>query len=138
VRVSQRLDYTLRGLTALARKAPGTYVAAGEIADALGMPRRFVEQQFTGMARAGIVDCRRGACGGCALLRPAEDITVGEVVRAVQHAILDIPHVTGSAVSEMWTQASASLELALEDTTLADLAARQQELDSQVAAMYYI
>jgi len=138
VRVSQRLDYTLRGLTALARQTPGTYVAAGEIADELGLPRRFVEQQFTGLARAGIVDCRRGAGGGCALLRPAEDITVGEVVRAVQSVVLDVPHITGSAVSEMWASASASLELALEDTTLADLAARQRELDAQVAAMYYI
>jgi Rrf2 family protein len=138
VRVSQRLDYTLRGLTALARQDPGTYVAAGEIADALGLPRRFVEQQFTGMARAGIVDCRRGAGGGCALLRPADEITVGEVVRAVQHVILDVPRITGSATSEMWASASVSLELALEDTTLADLAARQRELDAQVAAMYYI
>jgi len=138
MRVSQRLDYTLRGLTALARQAPGTYIAAGEIADELALPRRFVEQQFTGLARAGIVDCRRGAGGGCALLRPAEDITVGEVVRAVQRVVLDVPHITGSAVSEMWASASVSLELALEDTTLADLAARQRELDAQVAAMYYI
>jgi len=51
---------------------------------------------------------------------------------------MDIPHVTGSAVSEMWASASASLELALEDTTLADLAARQRELDAQAAPMYYI
>ncbi len=138
MRVSQRLDYTLRGLTALARQAPGTYVAAGEIADALALPRRFVEQQFTGLARAGIVECRRGAGGGCALLRPADEITVGEIVRAVQHTVLDVPQVTGSAVSEMWAAASASLELALEDTTLADLAARQRELDAQSAAMYYI
>jgi Rrf2 family protein len=138
MRVSQRLDYTLRGLTALAGQAPGIYVAAGEIADDLSLPRRFVEQQFTGLARAGIVDCRRGAGGGCALLRPAEDITVGEIVRAVQRVVLDVPHISGSAVSEMWASASASLELALEDTTLADLAARQRELDAQVAAMYYI
>ena len=55
MRVSKRLDYTVRGLTALARHAPGTHVAAGDIADALGLPRRFVEQQFTALARAGIV-----------------------------------------------------------------------------------
>jgi Rrf2 family protein len=138
VRVSQRLDYTIRALTALAQQPPGVYIAAGEIADGLGLPRRFVEQQFTGLARAGIVDCRRGAGGGCALLRSADEITVAEVVRAVQRAILDIPHVTGSAVSEMWVAASASLELALEDTTLGDLAARQRELDAQAAPMYYI
>jgi Rrf2 family protein len=138
VRVSQRLDYSLRGLTALAAYEPGTYVAAGEIADALGLPRRFVEQQFTSLARAGIVECRRGAGGGCALLRPASEITVAEIVRAVQRIVIDVPQVTGSAVSEMWASASVSLELALEGTTLADLAARQRELDARAAAMYYI
>jgi len=138
VRVSQRLDYTVRGLTALSQLPTGSYVAAGEIADGLGLPRRFVEQQFTALARSGIVDCRRGAGGGCSLARPADEITVGEVVRALQGSAMDIPHVTGSAVSEMWASASASLELALEDTTLADLAARQRELDAQAAPMYYI
>ena len=72
MRVSQRLDYAVRALTALAQQPPGVYVAAGDIADGLGLQRRFVEQQFTGLARAGIVDCRRGAGGGCALLRPAD------------------------------------------------------------------
>jgi len=138
MRVSQRLDYTVRGLTALARHAPGTHVAAGDIADALGLPRRFVEQQFTALARAGIVECRRGAGGGCALLRRAEEITIAEIVRAVQQVVLDVPRVTGSAVSEMWASASAALELALEDRTLADLAARQREFDARAAAMYYI
>ena len=138
MRVSQRLDYAVRALTALAQQPPGVYVAAGDIADGLSLPRRFVEQQFTGLARAGIVDCRRGAGGGCALLRPADEITVGEVVRAVQRVVLDVPHVTGSAVTEMWIAASASLELALHDTTLADLAARQRELDAEAAPMYYI
>lgn len=138
MRVSQRLDYAIRALTALAQQPAGVYIAAGEIADGLGLPRRFVEQQFTGLARAGIVDCRRGAGGGCALLRPANEVTVAEVVRAVQRIVLDVPHVTGSAVSEMWVAASASLELALDDTTLAALAERQRELDAQVAPMYYI
>jgi Rrf2 family protein len=138
VRVSQRLDYTVRGLTALAQLPAGTFVAAGEIAEGLGLPRRFVEQQFTALARAGIVDCRRGAGGGCALARPAADVTVGEVVRALQGSALDVPHVTGSAVAEMWASASVSLERDFERTTFASLAARQRELDSQAAPMYYI
>jgi Rrf2 family protein len=138
VRVSQRLDYTLRGLTSLSQLPPGTYVAAGELADSLGLPRRFVEQQFSSLARAGIVDCRRGAGGGCALARLASDISVGQVVRAVQGTIIDVPHVTGSAVSEMWSRAAADLESALEGVTLAELAATQKELDAQTAPMYYI
>lgn len=138
MRVSQRLDYTLRGLTALAQQPPGSHVAAGEIADALGLPRRFVEQQFTALSRAGLVECRRGSGGGCALARPADEITVGEVVRASQGTVIDVPKVTGSAVSDMWSDAAASLEAALEGVTLEQLAARQRELDAQAAPMYYI
>ena len=138
MRVSQRLDYTVRGLTALAQLPAGSCVAAGEIADGLGLPRRFVEQQFTELARAGIVECRRGAGGGCALARPADEITVGDIVRAVQGSALDVPHVTGSAVSEMWAAASAALEVTLQDATLAGLAERQRTLDAQAAAMYFI
>lgn len=138
MRVSQRLDYALRGLTALAQAPEDFHLAAGEIADGLGLPRRFVEQQFTALARAGIVECRRGAGGGCALARPAATITVGEVVRAVQGSIIDVPNVTGSAVSEMWSDAASVLGSALDATTVADLAARQRALDAQAAPMYFI
>lgn len=138
MRVSQRLDYTVRGLTALAERPFGAHVAAGDIADELSLPRRFVEQQFTALARAGLVDCRRGAGGGCALARPADEITVGQVVRAVQGNVLDVPRVTGSAVSEMWAASAASLELVLEDTTLSELAERQRGLDAEASPMYYI
>jgi Rrf2 family protein len=138
MRVSQRLDYTVRGLTALAERPFGTYVAAGEIADELALPRRFVEQQFTALARAGLVDCRRGAGGGCSLARPADEISVAEIVRAVQGTILDVPHVTGSAVSEMWAASTGALETALDDVSLAELAQRQKELDAESSPMYYI
>jgi Rrf2 family protein len=138
MRVSQRLDYTVRGLTALAQRPYGTFVAAGEIADELALPRRFVEQQFTELARAGIVDCRRGAGGGCTLARPAEEISLLEIVRAVQGAVLDVPHVTGSSVSEMWAATAASLELVLGEANLRDLAQRQTALDAETSPMYYI
>jgi len=138
VRVSQRLDYVLRGMTVLAESPPGTHVAAGEIADGLGMPRRFVEQQFSALARGGLVDCRRGAGGGCALARPADEITAGDIVRAVQGVVLDVPRVSGSAVSEMWSQAASALAQALDRTDLASLAKRQKELDAEAAPMYYI
>jgi Rrf2 family protein len=138
MRVSQRLDYTLRGLTALAELEPHSQQPAGVIADRLGLPRRFLEQQFTVLARASILECRRGAGGGCSLARPAAAISVGEVVRAVQGTALDVPHVAGSAVSEMWASASTKLESALDDVSLADLAARQSLLDAQASPMYYI
>lgn len=138
MRVSQRLDYALRALTAIAALPPGTSVAAGDIADRLGLPRRFVEQQITVLAKSGLVMSQRGARGGCALGRPASEITVAEVVEALQGSVLDVPSVTDSAVSEMWARAAHDLREALASTTLADLAARQRELDASRVAMYHI
>ncbi len=138
MRVSQRLDYALRALTAIASRAPGASVAAGEVADGLGLPRRFVEQQITVLAKSGLIVSQRGARGGCALGRPASEITVAEVVEALQGSVLDVPSVTDSAVSEMWARAARDLREVLASTTLADLAARQRELDASRVAMYHI
>jgi len=138
VRISQRLDYTVRGLVALAAEPPGTFVAAGDLADRLGLPRRFLEQQFTAMAKRGIVACQRGANGGCALAKPAEDVTVGDIVRAVQGRVLDVPHVSGAASSEMWQRLADQVAAITDTMTLAELVERQARLDQGVAPMYYI
>lgn len=138
MRVSQRLDYALRALILLARQPADEYVAAGDLAERLNLPRRFVEQQVTALARVGIVRCRRGAQGGCALARSASDIDVAEVVEAIQGEVLDVPHVSGSATSEMWGFAADSLRGALALKSLGDLATRQAELDAADAAMYWI
>jgi Rrf2 family protein len=138
VRVSQRLDYTIRGLVALAAEPSGSPVVAGELADRLGLPRRFLEQQFTAIAKRGILSCQRGASGGCALARPAEEISVGDVVRAIQGQVLDVPQVTGAASSEMWARLADELGVIADGVTLADLARRQAELDHELSPMYFI
>jgi len=138
MRVPQRLDYALRALVLLALQPDGEYVAAGDLAEHLGLPRRFVEQQVTALARSGIVRCRRGASGGCALARPPAEITVLDVITAVQGDVLDVPRVTGSAASELWGEAAARLGDFFEQTSLAQLAARQHELEGAEATMYWI
>jgi len=138
MRVSQRLDYALRALVLLAMQPDGEHVAAGDLADRLNLPRRFVEQQVTALARAGVVECRRGASGGCALARPAADISVGDVVIALHGHVLDVPLQSGSAAAEVWQDAARSLERFLADVDLAAIALRQRELDALAAPMYYI
>ena len=138
MRVSQRLDYTVRGLIALTAEPVGATVVAGDLADRLGLPRRFLEQQFTAIAKRGIISCQRGANGGCALARPAADISVGDIVRAIQGQVLDVPHVTAAASSEMWAKLAEELSCVADRVTLADLARRQAEIDQGVSPMYYI
>lgn len=138
MRVSQRLDYTLRMLVALGRLPAGTTTASGELALAIGLPRRFGEQQMTALAKTGLVDSRRGTGGGIALARPPAEISVLDVVRAVQGDALDIPRSAGVATAEFWAGAASSLEEYLSSTTLADLVRRQAEIDASAGPMYFI
>lgn len=138
MRVSQRVDYGLRALVLLAQQPTGARMASGELAEKLGLPRRFVEQQLTELARAQIVTSARGAGGGCALARPAAEISVRDVVVALEGGVLDVPRTTGSAVTEMWSDASERLALILSHRSLSDLAERQAELDAESAGLYYI
>ena len=138
MRVPQRLDYALRALVLLSQQPAGEYIAAGDLADHLGLPRRFVEQQVSALARAGIVRCRRGASGGCALARPAREVSVLDVVAAVQGDVLDVPHVTGSAASAFWSDAADALSGFLGDVSLEELAQKQREIDGAAASMYWI
>jgi Rrf2 family protein len=139
MRVPQRLDYVLRALTEMVLRGDGAPVVIGDLAAELRMPKRFVEQQMTALGKRGIVVCARGAGGGCRLARPAKEITVEDVVIALQGEVMDVPRIDGSAVSEMWGGAANALGLALAAVSLEDLAKRQAELDAAAQApMYYI
>jgi len=138
MRVSQRVDYAVRLLVALAMRPAGEYTAVGELARDLSLPRRFSEQQVTELARAGIVSCRRGTAGGCRLDRPADTITVDSIVRALQGDVLDVPRTARSATAEMWAEAARTLRDALGRVTIADLARRQREIEQEHGPVYYI
>jgi Rrf2 family protein len=138
MRVPQRVDYALRALTLLAVEPPDTYVAAGEFASRLVLPKRFVEQQVTALVRAGVVRSRRGASGGCALALEPSEISVRDVVLAIQGDVLDVPRQRDQATAEVWQRAALVLDSFLGEVTLADIASRQREIDAQSAPMYYI
>ncbi len=138
MRVPQRVDYALRVLVLLAGEASDTYVAAGDLARTLVLPQRFVEQQVTALARAGIVKSRRGASGGCSLGVPASAVSVRDVVLAIQGDVLDVPRQTGQATAEVWQQAALTLDEYLGSVTLEQLVERQRDIDASSAPVYYI
>ncbi len=138
MRVSQRLDYSVRLLVALARQPQDVFAGSGELAVRLGLPRRFLELQVSTLKSAGLLRCRRGAGGGCALAHDAAEISVADVVRAVEGSVLDVPKTQTSAAAEAWTRASAALEAELASISLADLATRQAALDAAIAPIYFI
>lgn len=138
MRVSQRVDYALRTVVALAAYPTGEVVPAGVLAERLSLPRRFVEQQLTALTRVGIIGSKRGAAGGCYLARSAGQISALEVVTAIEGTACDVPRQLGSAVAEMWESMAEGVAATLGATSVADLAARQRELSEPAAAVYYI
>lgn len=123
---------------ALARQLEGAFAGSGDLADRLGLPRRFLELQVSTLKSAGLVRCRRGAGGGCALARSATEISVADIVSAVEGAVLDVPKTQASAAAEAWLRASTVLHDELASITLAELAARQTALDAESSPVYYI
>lgn len=138
MRISQRLDYVLRALVEMARLPQGTMVVAGDLARRLGLPKRFLEQQLTILGKHGVMSCQRGAGGGCALAKAPEEISVAEVVKAIQGEIIDVPRTRDSAVAEMWGKVARRLAEELGDITLRQLVLRQEELEEAGAPMYHI
>jgi Rrf2 family protein len=81
VQISARADYAVRAMLALA--AAGDMVSAQALADDQGLPHKFLEAILGDLRRAGLVRSHRGAVGGYRLTAPAEEITLGDIIRAV-------------------------------------------------------
>ncbi len=88
VAVSARADYAVRALVALALEPPSRPMKATTIAARQGIPSRFLANILPHLCRAGIVGSRRGGEGGYWLARPASEITLAEIVRAIEPAPL--------------------------------------------------
>jgi Rrf2 family protein len=132
VRVSAKADYAVRAMVELA--ATGASVAGpakGErIADAQQIPMRFLENILGELRQHGLVQSRRGADGGYWLDRDADDITLADVIRAVEgplatvrgEAAEDLSYSGDAApLKPVWLALRASIRQVLESVTLADV-----------------
>jgi len=143
VRVSAKADYALRAVIELAAAAEGP-VKGERIAQAQEIPLKFLENILGELRHAGIVRSQRGAEGGYWLARRAEEITVADVVRAVEGPIANVRGVgpeaveyagTAAALRDVWIAMRASLRAVLEHVTVADIA--RGELPPEVAALVH-
>ena len=89
--ISQKAKYALRALVALAHETPGSAVFIGDIAEAQNIPKKFLEQILLDLKRHGLVVSKRGKAGGYGLLRPADMISFGEVLRIIDGPIAPLP-----------------------------------------------
>jgi Rrf2 family protein len=131
MRVSAKVDYALRACVELAA-AEGTGPIKGErIAQAQEFPLKFLENILGELRQAGLVRSQRGVDGGYWLAKPAAEITLAEVIRAVEGPLANVRGVRPDAVEyhgsserlrEVWIAVRASLRSVLEEVTLADIA----------------
>ena len=141
VRVSAKADYAIRAMVELAAAGEGP-VKAERIAQAQAIPLKFLENIMADLRQAALVRSQRGAEGGYWLARPADAITLAQVIRAVEGPLANVRGLrseeveySGSAapLREVWIAVRASLRAVLESVTLADVAGG--ELPDAVAAL---
>jgi Rrf2 family protein len=132
VKVSAKADYAVRAAAELAAAQPsGALVRAEAIATAQGIPQRFLENILSDLRHAGLVASQRGAEGGHRLNRPAGEISVADIIRAVDGPLAAVRGERPEAVSyngpaeplqRVWIALRKNLREVVEHVSLADLA----------------
>jgi Rrf2 family cysteine metabolism transcriptional repressor len=135
---STKAEYGVRVMVELARRTGGEPVPLAEIAATDGLPLAYLEHLVARLRKAGLVDSRRGSRGGYMLSRPAAQISMADVVEALEGSIAPIECISeaadGSIVCSresssdhvcptklLWTRVRFSIVATLRETTLADL-----------------
>jgi Rrf2 family protein len=131
VRVSAKVDYAVRAAVELAAAGEGP-VKGERIAEAQGIPLKFLENILLELKHHGLVQSQRGAEGGYWLARPPAEIALAEVIRAVEGPIANVRgerpeqvEYAGAAeqLRDVWIAVRANLRAVLERVTVADVAA---------------
>jgi Rrf2 family protein len=130
MRVSAKVDYAVRAAVELA--AAESPPLKGElIAQAQGIPLKFLENILAELKHAGLVRSQRGTDGGYWLARAPEEVTIADIIRAVEGPLASVrgasPEAleyegTAAPLGKLWVAVRANLRAVLEEVTLADVA----------------
>lgn len=131
ISVTSKSRYAVVALAELARSGDDP-VPIGQIAERRGMPVQFLEQLFSTLRRGGILVSHRGAKGGYTLARPPEEITVLEVVQALDGIVGE----EGKEAGGIWAEGVEALRETFRSNTIADIARRESQESG--TGMYYI
>lgn len=131
MRMSAKAEYAVRAMTQLASVPAGELVTTEEIAKSQGIPPQFLVDILSELRADRLVRSQRGRDGGYQLARPAEQISVADVLRCIDGPLAsvrdiglgDLPY-SGptAALTDLWRALRASMRSVLEETTLADVA----------------
>jgi Rrf2 family transcriptional regulator, cysteine metabolism repressor len=139
---STKAEYGIRVMAHLARHDGSQPISLSSIADAEGLPLAYLEHLVQRLRKAGLVDSRRGAHGGYTLARPAAEVTMAEIVAALEGEIAPIECITADAdgvltcaregaspcpTKLLWTRVQGSIVRTLNEMTLDDLVLPKKE-----------
>jgi Rrf2 family protein len=137
MRLSRKSQYALRAVHELALRGDQEPSRIADIAEAQGIPHRFLEAILNQLRQGGLVESRRGPGGGYLLAIPPEDLTVGQVIRCVEGPLGPVecvaedascPAGRSCAFRTMWQRARDAMLGVFDTTTLADIRAEDIRL----------
>ena len=149
MKVSQRATYGIMAAVDLAMHIGSAPVQAKSIARRQAIPARFLEQVLHGMKKAGLVSSLRGAHGGYVLSRKPSEVSVVEILEALDGPLLLSNGGTGPAqgrrlskpellLGKMWEQVHQAERHVLEAISVEELAGQQRVLEEERSLMYHI
>ncbi len=133
MKISAKAEYACLGLIALARRRPDQpSIRIREIAESHGIPERYLVQILLQLKGAGLVYSSRGAAGGYRLARPADQISLSEVISAIDgpgEPFREAQEPAAHALASIWEHLRAAKWAVLNQTTIAQLAANTSSQD---------
>jgi len=140
--VTRQADYALRAVTEIARLPEGERIATATIAAQQNIPLPFLAKIVSQLVVRGVLETVRGASGGVSLARPAETISMREIIEAIDGPIslnrcTREPSVCGQTTTcpfcEIFVDAQQALTSRLDNTNIQDLVSRCEILEKAVA-----
>lgn len=131
MRVSAKSDYALRALIEMAGREDGRPISAEELGRLQDIPHGFLQAILADLRRAGVVMSQRGQSGGWRMGRPATEVSVADVIRAVDGPLVSVYGLRPEAVSynesasvlqHVWIAARSSLREVFEEVSIQQLA----------------
>ena len=148
MRISSRGRYALAAVISMARQFnSGEYITVISISENLGISKIYLEQVFALLKKADIVSATKGAQGGYQLTRPPEQITVLDILQAVELSLFEMtqdtvpekaPDIEAALRSTIFNELDEKLKDFLRSITIADLVNEADKYKGNSAMMYYI
>ena len=146
VRISLKVDYGIRAMAEIAAASSGEPMKAEDIARAQDIPLKYLLGILNELRRGYLLRSQRGADGGYSLMRPAEDVTLADIIRVVDGPLANVHDTSlselayegaASELRDVWMALRTSLRGVFETVTLADLAAgKLPDSVKELAATY--